>query len=89
LINVLKEATKKEINAKDQDGMTPVLWAAFEGKLEALRLLIGRGGDPDKSDQFGNTGEIEKKNSRKLHNCRHEIRTHDLDNSIATIHIAV
>ncbi len=58
---MLKEATKKEINAKDQDGMTPVLWAAFEGKLEALRLLIGRGGDPDKSDQFGNTGEIEKK----------------------------
>lgn len=35
--------------------MTPVLWAAFEGRLDALRLLIGRGGNPDKSDQFGNT----------------------------------
>lgn len=55
LLEVLKEATKKEINTKDLDGMTPVLWAAFEGRLDALRLLIGRGGNPDKSDQFGNT----------------------------------
>lgn len=35
--------------------MTPVLWAAFEGKLDALRLMIGRGGDPNKTDQFGNS----------------------------------
>lgn len=55
LLEVLKEATKKEINIKDVDGMTPVLWAAFEGRLDALRLLVGRGGNPDKSDQFGNT----------------------------------
>lgn len=55
LLEVLKEATKKEINTKDCDGMTPVLWAAFEGKIDALRLLVGRGGNPDKSDQFGNT----------------------------------
>lgn len=55
LLEVLKEATKKEINTKDFDGMTPVLWAAFEGKIDALRLLVGRGGNPDKSDQFGNT----------------------------------
>lgn len=52
---MLKEASKKEINAKDGDGMTPVLWAAFEGKLDAMKLLIGRGGDPDKTDQFGNS----------------------------------
>jgi Usher syndrome type-1G protein len=51
----LKEAVKKEINAKDADGMTPLLYAAFEGKLEAMKLLIGRGGDPDKTDQFGNS----------------------------------
>lgn len=55
LCEVLKEATKKEINSKDNDGMTPVLWAAFEGKIDALRLMIGRGGDPDKTDQFGNS----------------------------------
>ncbi|XP_055537422.1 pre-mRNA splicing regulator USH1G [Wyeomyia smithii] len=55
LLDVLKEATRSEANSKDVDGMTPVLWAAFEGRLEALKLLVGRGGDPDKSDQFGNT----------------------------------
>lgn len=55
LLDVLKEVTRSEANSKDADGMTPVLWAAFEGRLEALKLLVGRGGDPDKSDQFGNT----------------------------------
>lgn len=55
LLDILKEATKREANSKDIDGMTPVLWAAFEGRLDGLRLLVGRGGDPDKSDQFGNT----------------------------------
>ncbi|XP_053962167.1 ankyrin repeat and SAM domain-containing protein 4B [Anastrepha ludens] len=55
LLDVLKEATRKDANAKDDDSMTPVLWTAFEGRLDALRLLCGRGGDPDKCDQFGNT----------------------------------
>jgi Usher syndrome type-1G protein len=55
LLEVLKEATKKEINTKDENGMTPVLWAAFEGQTDSLRLLVGRGGNVDKSDQFGNT----------------------------------
>lgn len=55
LIEVLREATRKECNNKDESGMTPTLWAAFEGHLEALRLLCGRGGEPDKSDYFGNT----------------------------------
>ncbi|XP_017476026.1 PREDICTED: Usher syndrome type-1G protein homolog isoform X2 [Rhagoletis zephyria] len=55
LLDVLKEASRKDANAKDDDSMTPVLWAAFEGRLDALRLLCGRGGDPDKCDQFGNT----------------------------------
>lgn len=81
MLDVLREANKREVNAKDEYGRTPVLWAAFEGRLDALRLLVGRGyglrfasvdqqnfnhsmgehcpthsGDPDKSDQFGNSG---------------------------------
>lgn len=43
LLEILKEATKKDTNTKDEDGMTPTLWAAHSGHLEALRLLVGRG----------------------------------------------
>ena len=45
---------RKDCNTGDEDGMTPTLWAAFEGKLEALSLLVGRGGDPNKCDHYGN-----------------------------------
>jgi hypothetical protein len=34
---------RRDCNARDEDGMTPTLWAAFEGHLDALRLLLGRG----------------------------------------------
>ncbi|XP_038130108.1 Usher syndrome type-1G protein homolog [Cyprinodon tularosa] len=54
-LDVLKEATRKDLNAPDEDGMTPTLWAAYHGNLEALRLIVGRGGDPDKCDIWGNT----------------------------------
>lgn len=55
-LDLLKEATRKDCNSRDDDGMTPTLWAAFEGNLDALRLLIGRGGDPEKCDHYGNAG---------------------------------
>ncbi|XP_026856172.1 Usher syndrome type-1G protein homolog isoform X2 [Electrophorus electricus] len=54
-LNLLKEATRKDLNAPDEDGMTPTLWAAYHGNLEALRLIVGRGGNPDKCDIWGNT----------------------------------
>ncbi|CAL7946772.1 unnamed protein product [Xylocopa violacea] len=54
-LDILKEATKKDCNSRDDGGMTPTLWAAFEGHIDALRLLVARGGDPDKTDYFGNT----------------------------------
>lgn len=43
MIEVLKEATKRDCNRRDEQGMTPTLYAAFYGNLEALRLLCGRG----------------------------------------------
>ncbi|GAA6066334.1 Usher syndrome type-1G protein homolog, partial [Tachysurus ichikawai] len=42
-VTLLKEATRKELNAEDEDGMTPVLLAAHHGNLEALRVMLGRG----------------------------------------------
>jgi hypothetical protein len=43
ILDILKEATRNDSNSRDEDGMTPTLWAAFEGHLEALRLLVVRG----------------------------------------------
>uniref|UniRef100_A0A671RZ76 Usher syndrome type-1G protein homolog n=1 Tax=Sinocyclocheilus anshuiensis TaxID=1608454 RepID=A0A671RZ76_9TELE len=54
-LHLLKEATRKDLNAPDEDGMTPTLWAAHHGNLDALRLVMARGGDPDKCDIWGNT----------------------------------
>ncbi|XP_039290873.1 Usher syndrome type-1G protein [Nilaparvata lugens] len=57
MLEILREATKRDCNAKDEDGMTPTLWAAYEGNLDALRLLVGRGGDPEKCNyHFGQSG---------------------------------
>ncbi|XP_017340302.1 ankyrin repeat and SAM domain-containing protein 4B isoform X1 [Ictalurus punctatus] len=54
-LHLLKEATRKDLNTEDEDGMTPTLWAAYHGQLEALQLICSRGGDPNKSDIWGNT----------------------------------
>ncbi|CAH2307182.1 ankyrin repeat and SAM domain-containing 4B [Pelobates cultripes] len=53
--DILKEATKKDINNSDGDGMTPTLLAAYHGHLDILELVCHRGGDPDKCDIWGNS----------------------------------
>ncbi|XP_063077224.1 pre-mRNA splicing regulator USH1G [Engraulis encrasicolus] len=54
-LDLLRQATRKELNLQDEDGMTPTLWAAYHGNLDALKLIVGRGGDPDRCDIWGNT----------------------------------
>lgn len=54
-LDLLRDATRKDCNTPDEDGMTPTLWAAYYGNLDALRLIVGRGGDPDRCDHYGNT----------------------------------
>ncbi|NXT03198.1 ANS4B protein, partial [Jacana jacana] len=54
-LDLLKEATRKDLNTSDEDGMTPTLLAAYHGYIEALEVICRRGGDPDKCDIWGNT----------------------------------
>ncbi|NWT81620.1 ANS4B protein, partial [Lanius ludovicianus] len=54
-VDLLKEATRKDLNSSDEDGITPTLLAAYHGYLEALEVICRRGGDPDKCDIWGNT----------------------------------
>ncbi|XP_026180852.1 ankyrin repeat and SAM domain-containing protein 4B [Mastacembelus armatus] len=54
-LDLLKEATRKDLNTPDEDGMTPTLLAAFHGHVDALQLICSREGDPNKSDIWGNT----------------------------------
>ncbi|OQR76864.1 Usher syndrome type-1G protein-like [Tropilaelaps mercedesae] len=54
-LDILRETTRRDCNAPDDDGLTPTLLAAYHGNLDALRLLVGRGGDPEKCDLFGQT----------------------------------
>ncbi|KAL8593329.1 hypothetical protein ACOMHN_009982 [Nucella lapillus] len=42
-LDVLQQATKRDLNWPDEDGMTAVSWAARNGHLDALRLIVGRG----------------------------------------------
>nr|XP_056722429.1 ankyrin repeat and SAM domain-containing protein 4B [Euleptes europaea] len=54
-LELLKEATQKDLNTSDVDGMTPTLLASYHGRLEAMEVICRRGGDPDKCDIWGNT----------------------------------
>ncbi|XP_072224733.1 ankyrin repeat and SAM domain-containing protein 4B [Leuresthes tenuis] len=53
--DLLKEATRKDLNTADEDGMTPTLLAAFHGHVNALQIICSREGDPNRSDIWGNT----------------------------------
>lgn len=45
VLELLKTATKRDANRRDEDGMTPLHYAASCGNVEALRLLVGKGYD--------------------------------------------
>nr|XP_054763415.1 pre-mRNA splicing regulator USH1G-like [Lytechinus pictus] len=54
-LDPLREATKRDCNRADESGRTPTLWAATNGHIDALRLIVSRGGDPNKADLQGHT----------------------------------
>ncbi|OWA54774.1 putative Usher syndrome type-1G protein-like protein [Hypsibius exemplaris] len=67
-LDMLGKANRKDANSKDEDGMTPTIWAAYYGNLAALRKIIERGGNPDKCDYLGNTA-LHCAASRGHYNC--------------------
>ncbi len=42
-LDILREASRRDCDSADEDGMTPTLWAAYYGNLDALRMLVVRG----------------------------------------------
>lgn len=54
---MLCDASKRDSNHAANDGasFTPTLLAAYHGHLEALRILVGKGGDPEKTAADGSS----------------------------------
>ena len=43
------------VNASDEDGCTPLIWAVLAGSEESVKLLIGRGADVNCKNNEGET----------------------------------
>lgn len=54
-LDMLCDASKRDTNLAHEDsvGFTPTLLAAYNGQLDALRILVGRGGNPEKTISNG------------------------------------
>jgi len=46
---------KADINAKDENGMTPLMWAAYHGRRSVLNLFLRKGADINAQDKDGMT----------------------------------
>jgi Ankyrin repeats (3 copies)/Ankyrin repeats (many copies) len=44
-----------DVNCRDKDGLTPLIWAAIQGHEEIVRLLLERGGDLEAKNNNGDT----------------------------------
>jgi ankyrin repeat protein len=44
-----------DVNCRDKDGLTPLIWAAIQGHEEVVRLLLERGGDLEAKNHNGDT----------------------------------
>jgi hypothetical protein len=67
---VLRKASRKELNRREEDGWTAVHWAAWNGNPDPLQVILDKGGDADCTDdrgfsalhvaaKYGNTGAAE------------------------------
>lgn len=46
------------VNVKDQDGFTPLMWAAFKGDVDTVKVLLNGGADADLKDRKGWTATM-------------------------------
>ncbi len=44
-----------EVNCRDKDGLTPLVWAAIQGHEEVVKLLLERGADLEAKNHNGDT----------------------------------
>ena len=53
----MKECIEKgvDVNARDENGKTALLWASYYGDIEVLKYLIKKGADIEAKDDKGNT----------------------------------
>jgi hypothetical protein len=47
--------TGANVNAKDERGITPLMYTAWVGSVDAMRRLLDRGADPNLSNSSGST----------------------------------
>ena len=48
-------ASQADANAKDEQGDTPLIYAAGAGSVEAMKFLVDKGADPNAQNGFGST----------------------------------
>lgn len=49
----LPQGRRVEVNGKDEEGTTPIMYAIRGGNAQVIRLLLGRGADPTIQDLYG------------------------------------
>jgi len=54
---ILKEG-KVDINKKDKNGNTALIWASQEGHIEIVKSLLANGANINEKDKYGNTALI-------------------------------
>ena len=52
-------ANGAEVNAKDKDGWTPLMYAAANGHLEIVDFLISKGADVNAKSKDGRTSQMQ------------------------------
>lgn len=57
ILNKILHAKNVQVNCKDNDGRTPLLWAARLGESKAVKELLAAGSDVSAQDNEGRTGE--------------------------------